>query len=561
MISLFINMSIIPTATSVEDNESNCRSLVVPYNVVSSTFSNVESDISKAHLVLPDSLQHAPPSVIEDGKVSDDDMNSLDSIGGIEPDVYRALLRRLLQLDGALDEFYLVVRKRWEYHVRARYRYAADIDLPEHAVMILELESAEEIVECILADMETEACSYDDYGNDSAMKEEQHIHHTISDATEEDAVYVPLDKIDFEGSEYEDAASCTPLSLLTPAATHNHHCRPLELSLRSIPNKVLRDYLGYASTPCRARLLTVLYDRSLRTSTQLSLWRCTEMQMTCPQKIPPGDVDAAVFASLFSSKKGQKTLISIGGFSAADSLLPNSLSIGRLRCRSMSWNRFATNGGRMPRRVRLADHRRKKGMRGNNGVKEYNLKNPDGRKKRQRGFIEHDSASEAIVPVTSLFQAFHQRIRTVSDLDILSLKDSTTAVATVANKSSLACARDRRYDFSGMSDLPDIVELTISRRPKEPWSITLTAEEGGICVVHERNEGPATGVKTGDIVLAAIGGCTGMMEATSITPAGKDQLYQDKMEEKKAFERMIEVFRTNDMVYLIVKRVTSAMCG
>jgi len=397
----------------------------------------------------------------------------------IDLDVLRALLRRLLQLDGAIDSFYRIVGDRWKNFVRPDGAVDADF----------EPESAEEVVECILMDSEdAEAAEVEIEEGDGASFGEAEGARSLPRKVSGVSVAV-------ESSDYEEMVR----------TVRHENGLPLDCLLYPFSILSLREFLGYASSPSRNRIYEVILDRSRRASTYLQKWR----RMEDARFVPPGSADHAIFHTLFGSDN--RSLRAAGGFSADGSLLPDALSIGRLRARALSWERFAANGGRLPKRVRRADARKKMGMRG-----AWVAGDLYSRALRKRSC----SVNPSDPVLSSSLRSGRKRTRTVSDLGM------------------------PPEPLAGMYLLPEFVEITLARRRGEDWGITLAAEGGDMCVVNKHEERGPKDLMVGDIITMIVGG------RTEVAVKAGDEL-------GGLFEKMICVFRTNDVVHVVLKRVTS----
>jgi len=259
-------------------------------------------------------------------------------------------------------------------------------------------------------------------------------------------------------------------------------------------------------------LTSIISKLILRVSHAMFAWQRTEVDIlssTSSSRVAPviwtrEECDIQVYRNLF----GNNVLQAIGGFDST-SLLPNALSIARLRNRGMSWHRFATSGlGRSM--MLLRQHNRQTTHRNNNN---------------------------------------HQQQKQPQEQGVHKPKKRLNKKTPKLVEESHPDSYDRRHRSSSASSCFDLIPptLTIALKRSQPscWNINL-AKEGNLCVVaHSPNTNE---LQDGDIILTI----SDLEGSTTIRPGASSEPNNDN----NWFKAVVDMFKSNSSLILEIRRVT-----
>ena len=272
------------------------------------------------------------------------------------------------------------------------------------------------------------------------------------------------------------------------------------------------DNKQHVSSDNHQLLTSVISKLILRVSHAMFAWHRAEVDIlssTSSSRAAPviftrEECDIQVYRNLF----GNNVLQAIGGFDST-SLLPNALSIARLRNRGMSWHRFATSGlGRSM--MLLRQHNRQTTHRNSNNQQQQKQPHEQGAHKPKKR-----------------------------------LNKKTPKLVEESHPDSY----DRRHRSSSASScfdlIPPTVTITLKRSQPSCWNISL-AKEGNLCVVvHSPN---TKELQDGDIILTI----SDLEGSTTIRPGASSE----PNDNSNWFKAVVDMFKSNSSLILEIRRVT-----
>lgn len=298
--------------------------------------------------------------------------------------------------------------------------------------------------------------------------------------------------------------------------------------LESIDAKVLRHFLGYKSSALkRDRLLHLIAEYLFDVSHAMFAWEQTEREMLPHQRRMSmlskksstmlQKWDAVICDTLFD----ERALRKIGGVDSS-SLLSQALSIRRLESTDISWETFAqTKQGK-----RLLSHHRK----GGNSLVAV------GQKRRgQRVRARHTQS----IPLLTSDQSSSDEGR----------RSRASSIVSTEEALSVHASAEPTIDHPGAllrGELPGVEHISLRKPPGKPWGVLLS-KEGDICVVV-RAPDTIKDLQCGDMILS--------VKSKEGSVAYPPSLPQNT--ELNWFEGIVDLFRTSDVLHLVIRRVISA---
>jgi len=300
-----------------------------------------------------------------------------------------------------------------------------------------------------------------------------------------------------------------------------------EKCVSSFNDSCLRLFLGYkAPNIRRARLIQLIAGFLFDTSHALFAWEQTETEIL--NRDPDiKSLDSTVQKILFDDRGLRK----IGGLDPS-SLLPNAVSIGRLRRRKISWESFATTvqGKRM-----LDHHLGEKSI-----ISVGKLRR--GQRLRQRHWLS-----------SSLF--VHDNDQEAADLAGPTRARSGSLGSGTADDAGRGITNENSRLNKILSDMPGTKAISLVKKSSNAsWGVCL-GKEGSACVVgraKEESVGSKGGdfLRCGDLILHGFNEVGNEAYSPLCARYGEDSKTEDDW-----FRSMVDLFKKSQELQLIVQRV------
>lgn len=336
--------------------------------------------------------------------------------------------------------------------------------------------------------------------------------------------------------------------------------------VESFSDSALRAFFGYKISGIdRERLVHLLAGLLFDVSHAMYAWEQTEKEILLSSKGSPGgpdsildmpvdDVDDLVLHSLFGGSA--RAMKRVGGFEPS-SLLPNAISIGRLRRRNTSWAYFAST----VRGLRMLEYHKFEESRILVG------KQRRGHRSRQRGLETSDLTPHRANKQENLSSIEASCVQSSSSASLTSedeVKDDT-----VFEPSSVVTAPTNSIYTRLLEHVPGCLALSITRPDGvTSWGVGLL-KEGDVCVVGRvGNDSTSSASKDardnsllcGDLILFAQNedgkfACSPLCAASSCLIGGSDNVPRGKHEDW--YRSLVDLFKNSYELQLLVQRVTS----
>jgi hypothetical protein len=306
--------------------------------------------------------------------------------------------------------------------------------------------------------------------------------------------------------------------------------------LVSVPDRALRLFFGYKSPSItRGRLARLLAGFLFDTSHAMFAWEQTEQEVLA-SGIMTTSLDSRIQKSLFDDRALKK----IGGFEPS-SLLPQAISIARLRRRQTSWKFFATTA----QGKRMLDHHSREKSTIAVG------KQRRGQRLRQRHFLTSSLLWQETTDCDVSLSTTGPRSRSCS---IVSSTDEGGEEDVILNHQGGRATVDLTRHARILADMPGSKAISLVKQPpKTSWGVCL-AKEGDACVVGRARERPSVDddryyLRCGDLILLAQN--ERGQEASSPLCAWSNV----KHGQEDWFRALVDLFKTSEELHLVVQRV------
>jgi hypothetical protein len=300
-----------------------------------------------------------------------------------------------------------------------------------------------------------------------------------------------------------------------------------ERIVESFQDKALRLFMGYKAPNIRRfRLIQLLAGFLFDTSHAMFAWEQTEQDILALDPATKS-LDSAIQKCLFDDRALKK----IGGFDQS-SILPNAISIARLRRRSSSWESFATTvqGKRM---------------------------------------LQHHGQEDSIISVGKLRRGQRLRQRHWLTSSLL-LQDNDLDVPDVCGPTrARSCSfgsSEGEHEVTGgnstenlrqtriLAHMPGTKTVSLVKKsPNESWGVCLI-KEGNACVVGRAQENPGGSnednfLRCGDLILH------GQNENGQEAFSPLCSWHSEERKPEKWFGAMVNLFKQGQQLHLVVQRV------
>jgi hypothetical protein len=335
------------------------------------------------------------------------------------------------------------------------------------------------------------------------------------------------------------------------------------LLVQPFSNHALRSFFGYKISGIdRERLVHLLAGLLFDVSHAMYAWEQTEHEILASrgclggpdgmQQMTVDDVDDLVLEALFG--RSERALKRVGGFETS-SLLPNAISIGRLRLRNVSWTYFASTA----RGLRMLEHHKSEESRIWVG------KQRRGHRSRQYGLSPCEATTRnAYKP--EHFSSMGTICVPASSSASLASEDEVKDVVVFDARSIVGIPTNSKYTHL-LEHVPGCLAFSITRPDGDSsWGVGLL-KEGDVCVVGRvgnetssaPNDADCNALVCGDLILFAQNedgkfACSPLCAASSSLPGGIDNTAYVKHEDW--YRSLVDLFKNSHELQLIVQRVT-----